>query len=294
MLTLRKSAQTCIPQSADPPKTLRSFTTRKFRANAPRSRLLGLGFNTGFAMKLSRFLLAGALAVGLVTAAYASGMFPGFPASTSAGTAPANAGTGTGTTIVGNESIPADTALSGGRSPQTMLISPSQIANYVGGLQPRIKYTTFPIGSVAYGSLGTNTTPVSGTIYYSQLNLPQSMTITNIGCMNGGTAATDKLIYALYDSTGALLKSTALTGTVASGTDSFQSLALTATYAATRGEYFIGWQTNGTTTRFRTAATLTYIDVITGSQTGVFATLPAITSVASTFTADVGPFCFVS
>jgi len=175
-----------------------------------------------------------------------------------------------------------------------MCVSPSQLLGYQNILAPRLKITTIPIGSVAYGSLGTNTTPVAGTIYYSQVNLP-AMTVTNIGCMNGGTAATDKLIYGLYNASGTLVANTALTGVVASGTDAFQEIALTATYAAVPGEYFIAWQTNGTTTRFRTVATLTYIEGIAGSQTGgTFGTLGAITSVATGITADKGPICYVN
>jgi hypothetical protein len=250
-------------------------------------------------MKLTRLLMAGAVAAALSLApivALAGGQFPGFPNSTSPGTVSTNGATSGGAAIPTAGCVPMDTGASSGL-PQTLCVSPNQLATYGargGALWPVLKVTSIPIGSVAYGSLGTNTTPVAGTIYYTQINLP-AMTVTNIGCMNGGTAATDKLIYGLYNSSGTLVANTALTGVVASGTDAFQEIALAAAYTAAAGEYFVAWQTNGTTTRFRTIATATYIDMIAGSQTGgTFGTLGSITSVATGITADKGPICYVN
>lgn len=246
--------------------------------------------------KIMTALAALGLVLGLVSGGMASGMFQNLPASTSAGTLPATGGTTGGQAIGADDAIPLDTGNTQGINPATMVVSPSQLAGFVGGLGwTQLKYTSIPIGGVAYGSLGTNTTPVAGTIYYAQLNLPVGLTITNIGCMNGGTAATDKLIYGLYSSAGALLASTALAGVVASGTDAFQEIPLTATYAAVPGQYFVAWQTNGNTTRFRTVATLTYVSWIEGSQTGgTFGTLGAITTPATGITADKGPICYVN
>lgn len=255
-------------------------------------------------MKL-RHLAAVLMAATLVTATslviptpegWASGFWPNLPAATSPGTAPTTEApsTATGQTIGANDCIPMDTGNASGINPSTMCVSPSQIVGYVGNTgQSLLKYTNIPIGSVAYGSLGTNTTPVAGTIYYSQLNLMAAITITNIGCLNGGTVGTDKAIYALYNSSGTLVANTALAGVTTSGTDAFQEIALTATYAAVPGTYFVAWQTNGTTTRFRTIAASTYISWATGSQTGTFATLAAITPPTS-FTADKGPICYVN
>ena len=74
------------------------------------------------------------------------------------------------------------------------------------------------------------------------------------------------------------MANTALAGVVAASTNAFQAaIALTSPYAAAAGEYFIGVQTNGTTTRLRTIATATYLQMLTTSQTGVFGTMAAIT-----------------
>jgi hypothetical protein len=250
-------------------------------------------------MKLRHFgavAVAALLGLASLAPAFASGIWINSePPSTSPGTAPATVQTTGGQTIPASGCIPMDTGNTQGINPATMCVSPNQLTGFVGATAfTQLKYLTFPVGSVAYGSLGTNTTPVSGTIYYAQLNLPVGITISKIGCMNGGTAATDKLIYALYNSAGTLVANTSLSGVTATGTDQFQEIALATNYAAVPGLYFVAWQDNGTTTRFRTAATATYVTQITGSQTGTFATLPSITSVATTFTADVGPFCYVS
>lgn len=247
---------------------------------------------------MKRLLLA-ALIAALPSFALASGFWPDLPASTSPGSAPVTTApsTATGQTIGNDDCIPMDTGNVSGVNPSTQCVSPNQLSSFGapgGALWPMLKITSIPIGAVAYGSLGTNTTPVAGTIYYTQINMP-AMTVTNIGCMNGGTAATDKLIYGLYNSSGTLVANTALAGVTASGTDAFQEIALTTPYTVAAGEYFIAWQTNGTTTRFRTIATLTYIQMIAGSQTGgTFGTLGAITSVATGITADKGPICYVN
>lgn len=67
---------------------------------------------------MKKIAYAGALALALITsAAYASGMFPGLPSSS----------TSPSTTIVGVEQIPADTQNLVGISPQTEYITPDQL-----------------------------------------------------------------------------------------------------------------------------------------------------------------------
>lgn len=201
-----------------------------------------------------------------------------------------------GTTVPQQGCVPTDVygpevTDSQGVNPATVCLTPGQIAGQSGG-NASGKYSNIPIGSVAYGSLGTETTPVSGTIYWSSIQIPVDGTATAIACMNGGTAATDELIYGLYNSAGTLVANTALAGVTATGTDVFQSIDLTADYEIKAGLYWVAWQTNGTTTRFRTVATATYINLLSDSDTGTFGTLTALT-VPTTFTADVAPICYV-
>ena len=156
----------------------------------------------------------------------------------------------------------------------------------------RSRYSTVPIGQVAYGSVGTNTAPVAGTIYWAELFIPRQMTLTGAAILNGDTVGTDKSLLALYDTNGALVANTALAGATTSGADAFQQQAFTSTVNVLPGRYWLAAQFNGTTTRFRTIATLTNIDCLTASATGTFGTLTALT-VPTTITADKGPVGYV-
>lgn len=156
----------------------------------------------------------------------------------------------------------------------------------------RSRYATVPIGSVAYSSMGTNTTPVAGTIYWAELNIPRVITLTGASILNGGTVGTDKGIAALYDTNGALVANSATAGATTSGANAFQNFAFTSTVEVQPGRYFLAYQMNGTTDRFRSIAVSTFIDSLTASATGTFGTLTALT-VPTTITADVGPIGFV-
>lgn len=67
---------------------------------------------------LKATLIGGLLAIGLASAVWAAGLFPGLPAATSP--------------LTGTECIPADTNLSGGRTPQTECITPLQLYSFAG------------------------------------------------------------------------------------------------------------------------------------------------------------------
>ena len=118
--------------------------------------------------------------------------------------------------------------------------------------------------------------------------VPVSYTVTGIACLNGDTAATDLLLYSLYDTDGDLVANTALAGTLAANANTFQSIAFTSVYTITPGRYWVGWQTNGTTTRLETIPASTFVNVLTTSSTGTFGTIEEPT-IPTTFTADVGP-----
>lgn len=148
-----------------------------------------------------------------------------------------------------------------------------------------------PIGPVARASLGTDAVSVAGTIYFSDMRLDAPMVATGMGVLNGTTAATDKVVYALWDSAGAVIRTTLLTGVLAANGDVFQEIAFTSAVTLPPGRYWGGFQAEGTTTAHQTIATLTYLNS-TGSVAGVFGTVPAITPTTST-TAGVGPFWYL-
>lgn len=164
-----------------------------------------------------------------------------------------------------------------------------------GGLNAtgRFRYTTVPVGSVAYGSFGNATTTVAGTVYVADTAIPRNFTITGVGILNGGTVGTDKGIVSIYSSTGAVLGTSALAGATTAGANAFQQYALTSPIKVTGpNEYFVGYQSNGTTDNIRTVAASTFPDVLTQSATGAFGTIPAITP-PTTFTANVGPVAYI-
>jgi len=158
----------------------------------------------------------------------------------------------------------------------------------------RSRYATIPVGSVAYGSVGTNTTLVAGTTYWAEVYIPANITLTGVAVLNGATVGTDKWIVGLYATAGgAVLANSALAGTSSSGANGFQAIAFTGTYAAVGpARYWMAFQSNGITDTARTIAVSTFVDVLTKSATGTFGTLPSLTA-PTTFTADVGPIAYV-
>lgn len=185
-------------------------------------------------------------------------------------------------------------------------ISTQTIFNCLGGLwvQGQIAAVTpyeiqFPdTGAVVYTGVGTGsagTAPGATTLYCSEINLPFSKNLTGMAVLNGGTAATDKWIYALYDSAGNLLANTATAGTTATGTNVYQKIAFTSTYYAVGPMRYYGCLEgnaggSSTVTMIKTGMQDTYT---TKGQTGTtFGTLPALT-VPTTFTTAVGPYWFL-
>jgi|KBSMisStandDraft_5_1062788.scaffolds.fasta_scaffold36357_4 hypothetical protein len=239
---------------------------------------------------MKRTLLALAAVTLLTGAALAAGNFTGLPAATGAGSPSAGAPTTGGGPINPAGCIPMDTGFPSGINPATQCVSPSQLAAASQGAA--LSYATAQVGAVPLASVGNNTTPVAGTIYVAQLNLP-AFTVTNISCLNGSAAATDSLVYGLYNATGNLVASTALAGVVAAGVNGFQAqIPLISPYVAAAGLYFVAYQANGTTTRFRTI-TANGAGDLTASYTGAFGTLPSITPPAA-FAPNVGPICYVN
>jgi hypothetical protein len=154
-----------------------------------------------------------------------------------------------------------------------------------------LRVPNIPIGAVAYGSLGTDAVHVAGSVYVAEIYVPEAMTATGVAVLNGSTVGTDKLIGALFSSTGAAVRTSALAGATTSGVDSFQSLAFTSAVLLSPGRYFIGLQCNGATDKTRRIAASTYLNRASVTA-GVFGTIAAITAPTGQ-TADAGPIGFL-
>lgn len=165
-----------------------------------------------------------------------------------------------------------------------------------GGTAPK---TIWPAGPPPLASTdGTDTAGHTTTVFLTQMFIPVNCTLTGIGIFNG-SANTDKYVVALFNSAGTAVANSATAGTASSGTDTFQEIAFTGTYASLGpATYWVGLYTNGTTVRFNSIPAaapylLTRQFGLAGSVTGqTFGTVASVT-LPTTFTADKGPFSYV-
>lgn len=157
------------------------------------------------------------------------------------------------------------------------------------------EYQFPPIGNVAYTSAGTSTAKATNTMYCTEFDLNYNKLITGLAVLNGASTGTDKLLVALYDSTGNLLANSATAGVVASGSSTFQKRAFTTPYFSVGpAQYFACAQgDSGTSATLNLLATGTEDFLLTklyASQT--FGTVPATITVPTTFTTLNGPIWF--
>lgn len=153
------------------------------------------------------------------------------------------------------------------------------------------KVCSIPVGSVAYGSLGSSTAGGgTGTTYYTTIYVPFTQKWTGLQALEGATAGgTDKFIYALWDSDGNTLATSALAGTATNSVNGFQQMAFTTPQLIPGpARYWVGVQTNGMTDTLRLVAASTFIDIFGNSAAQTFGTISAITP-ATSLTATTAP-----
>lgn len=159
-------------------------------------------------------------------------------------------------------------------------------------------------------------TMVAGTIYYTQIGIGGSYTPTPRGsAINqasfvatgmligvGGTGGSDTWHVGIWNSSGVLVARSATAGATAGTALTYQQMAFagssgTATgvdapVTLTSGTYYLGLQSSGTTATFKSLNSPIW-PTNTGSQTGTAATLPVISSISTTYTANLGPQLYV-
>jgi len=131
---------------------------------------------------------------------------------------------------------------------------------------------------------GTDTTPATTETYIAEVFVPANMTVTGVSLFNGSAAAGNVCV-ALANSSGTVVASSA--STAQSGTDAYQRVDLSATYAAKGpATYYVLAQFNNTSARLNTH---TLGDFGASKKTSeTFGTFTTITP-PTTFTTAVGP-----
>jgi hypothetical protein len=155
--------------------------------------------------------------------------------------------------------------------------------------------SNIPIGSVAYASVGSNTTDIAGQLWLTDIIPPNDQVVGTIGFLQGGTATTDNFLVAIFDAAGNRLGTSNLAGVVLSGASSFQEQALLAPVQVRGGQrYFVAVQGNGTAAgAIQTIPTATFVGVRAGVLSGAFGTVPAVINPPTTFTAGSGPIVYL-
>jgi hypothetical protein len=146
-----------------------------------------------------------------------------------------------------------------------------------------------PQGTVALASYGTDAVSTADTWYWSEGYIPTRRLVSTIACLNGTTVGTDNVRYAMWDSNGAVLGSTAAAGALSAVSDVFQGIAVSTPFYAEAGRCWVGFNTNGTTCAHQTIAASTYPNWTGTTAATMEDAVPAITPTTST-TAGVGPF----
>lgn len=193
-----------------------------------------------------------------------------------------------GALYTGNERFPVDTQAASGANPQVEAMTIARLATlakYYGATADR----TTVAGSRYYISTNVGSPPVTGAGIGSPSSPtpPPNTTITGIAILMGSVGGTDNLIVELHDSTGALVATSLLAGTLAGTANTWQQIAFTTPYSAPAGTYFIAVQSNGTTAHpaVYNAPTSPHLS---GSATGAFGTSASITP-PTTYTTLLGP-----
>lgn len=131
---------------------------------------------------------------------------------------------------------------------------------------------------------GTDATPVNTETYIAEVFVPANMTITGVAVMNGSVAS-GNIKVGLANSSGAVVASSV--STAMSGTDAYQRVAFSSTYAAVGpATYYVLQQVDNNTARINTH---TFGNFGASKKTGeTYDTFTTITP-PTTFTTALGP-----
>jgi hypothetical protein len=158
--------------------------------------------------------------------------------------------------------------------------------------QGRFRYFTTPSIQTSLTGLGHATTDTAGGLFIADVTVGKLMISTGGAVLNGVTVGTDTNAVYLYDYSGALIASSVTA--ITAGASAFQSRAWAQPTVLPAGQYFLAYQTNGTTDTFQTIVAATWIETVTETLTGTAGSPPAnLSTIPTSFTDNVGVIGFV-
>lgn len=167
----------------------------------------------------------------------------------------------------------------------------NQNANALGQLSRTYNDTPYTWNPIVAAS-GSDTAFTASTAFVASLFAATNKRVTGLNVLIGATGGTDKWQVALYDSSGALVASSATAGVTVGTAANSQQIAFTApALLIGPGHYFAYIISNGVTATCRTLPAFCGISgVQCGTATGTFGTAPATITVPVGFTATTA-FC---
>jgi hypothetical protein len=157
--------------------------------------------------------------------------------------------------------------------------------------QGRYRYFTTPSIQSSLTGLGHSTTDTAGGLFIADVTVGKLMISSGAAVLNGATVGTDSNYVYLYDYSGTLIASSA--SALTSGASAFQQRAWLQPTVLPAGQYFLVYQTNGTTDTFQTIATATWVETLATTVSGTAGSPPANITVPTTFTASQGPIGYL-
>lgn len=197
--------------------------------------------------------------------------------------------------FTGAELMGVDTQNTQGLNPESGTFNLAQLATIMGMLGNRLSHATVA-GTIYYAgtSFGLNPPGAQNAFGVTTLVTGAPLLATGVEVMVGATGGTDKWTVGVYNSAGALVAvSDTATGITAGTANTVQRLPFGTLAAPTpvtlpAGNYFLALQSNGTTATFMAINSPVW-PYFTGSQTGAFGTMAAISPLPTSYTANIGP-----
>jgi hypothetical protein len=158
--------------------------------------------------------------------------------------------------------------------------------------QGRYRYFTAPSIQGSLTGLGNSTSDTAGGLYVADVTVGKLMVSIGAGILNGATVGTDSPLCALYDYSGTLIAVTA--AALTAGASAFQQRAWVQPTVLPPGQYFLAYQTVGTTDNFQTIKAATWVETLALLKTGTTVGAPPATiTIPTSFTANQGPIGYI-